>query len=121
MTNNSEKREFKCKECERTVITLAFDKSDLCSDCKEVLYGNSHRAKNSEEFDERYEKWVESALEETNDGSGGVIADTPNEELEVYENGQVHVKGSLIVTEANFVTPWKESEFFCHNPIKQGA
>lgn len=120
MTNSSETREFKCQECKRTILTIKSDRSSLCSDCKDVLYNGADRAANSEEFDERYNKWEEEALEETNDGSGGIIDETPNEELEVCENGQVHVLGSMIMTEAGFVTPWKESPHFCHNPIKQG-
>lgn len=112
-TNQPESRTFECADCGITVRVRASSKASLCSDCKEVLLDGVDRV-TREKWGERYNKWKEEALQECHDGSGSIIDETPLDELEVTEQGKVRIIGSNIITEANHVTPWKESEHYCH-------
>lgn len=108
-----ESKTFECSDCGITVRVEASSNASLCSECKEVLYEGVERV-TSEEWWERRAKWKESALYECHDGSGGIIDETPLDDLEITDSGKVHIAGSMIITEANFVTSWKDSEYYCH-------
>lgn len=65
----------------------------------------------SEEFKKQYAKWKRDALEECQEDTG-IVGHTDPEDLEVCENGQIHIPDSNIMTERGFVTPWPESKHF---------
>ncbi len=109
---DQKKKRYNCPQCGIEIETHAHKPERPCQRCREV--NNGVPVVSHDEWWKRYRKWVEEALEETNDGSGGILDETPVEELEVCDNGQVHVKGSLILTSKGTVTPWEESRHYCH-------
>lgn len=54
----------------------------------------------------KYSKWEEAAIKEASQR----LSLHPSE-IEVCENGQVHIKNSFILTEPNFIIPFEEEEY----------
>ena len=67
-----------------------------------------------EEFEKYYGEWREQALEETKNvdtGGDNIIYDVANSDpdrIEIWENGAVHIIGTLISTEPGYVIPLEE-------------
>ena len=61
---------------------------------------------NNKEWRDNYKQWKEECKKE-------LIEKGHNpEEVEVCENGQIHFLGSLVMTESNYVTSWKDSRYY---------
>lgn len=103
--------EFDCPDCGRTIRTHAHNGAGPCSECQMERHGVP-RATSHKQWQEHYRQWEEDALKECHDGTGGVVDEAPVDGLELCANGQVHILGTMIITERGYVTPWEESEHF---------
>lgn len=96
-----------CKRCGRGLRS----KHEFCEECQDVRNGVPEV--NRKTFYDRRRKWKQECVDEMNDGSGNIFDGVSLEDIEICDNGQVRLKKSFVITGSNYVTPWRESEYYC--------